>query len=69
MRMGGRHAGKLLPVQQDAPGRRLHEPGDGAQKRGLARPRAAEQHEQLAVRDRQVEAVQRRYTAVADGKS
>jgi hypothetical protein len=45
------------------------ESGDRAQQRGLARPRAAEQHEQLAAVDRQVEAVQRRRGAVADGQA
>ena len=44
-------------VEQDRPGRRLLEPGDETQRRGLAATRRAEEREELPRADREVDAV------------
>jgi hypothetical protein len=49
----GRDAAHVLPVEQDAAGRRLLEAGEHAQQGGLAAARCAEQREELALIDRQ----------------
>jgi hypothetical protein len=43
--------GDVLAAQQDLAGGRQLQPGDHAQRRGLAAARRAEQHEELAVLD------------------
>ena len=57
------------PVQRDAPRIRLHEPGDGAQQRGLAGPGTAEQHEQLTAINGKAQGIERGDRAEADGQS
>ena len=44
-------------ADQDAAGGHRLQPGDHAQRRGLAAARGAEQHQELAVRDVEVEAL------------
>ena len=51
---GGRSLTRLS-ADADVAGARLVEPGDQAQERGLAAARRAEQHEELAVGDVEVD--------------
>src|SRR5216683_3948046 len=53
-----------LAVDGDAAAARLLQPGDGAQGRGLAAARRAQQGEMLAASDREADAVHRRLVAV-----
>ena len=57
VRLGG---GDILPADQDASLGRLLEAGDEPQRRRLAAPRRAEQREERARRNREVEALERR---------
>jgi hypothetical protein len=63
-----RQIGDVRPVEQ-ARGRRLLEPGDHPQRRRLAAAGGAEQHHELAMRDREVERIHRRDGAVALGEA
>ena len=56
---GGRSA-TSRPNRRIAPARRLLEAGDGAQQRGLAAAGRAEDRDELARRDGEVDAVQHR---------
>ena len=52
-----RSAGDVLPADQDRPCGRVAEAGDHPQRRGLAAPPRAQQREELAARDVEVEVV------------
>ena len=53
--LGRRQVRDVAAVDQDLTGGRLLEPGDHAQRRRLAAPARADQHDHLAGRDRQIE--------------
>jgi hypothetical protein len=56
-----RRVGDVAPVEQDASIGRLLEAGDEAQGRRLAAARRAEQREELAAGDAEVEVIDRRH--------
>ena len=63
-----RCAREVGAVEHDAAGHRLDEPGDGAQDRRLAGAVRAEQRDDLARRDRQIDAPDHRRLVVARGQ-
>ena len=65
-RFSGGSVRDVAAEQADRAARRLLEAGDGAQQRGLAAAGGAEDRDELAGLDREVDAVQHRHGAVAD---
>ena len=64
-----RGRGDVRAVERDPAGVRPLEPGDRAQRRGHAGSTRPEDHEELAGRDREVDAVERHNPAVALGEA
>ena len=65
---GRRDAGDVLAVQPDGPRPGREQPGDGPHGGGLAAARRAQQRDQLALADGEVQAVHRHRAAIGEGQ-